>query len=85
MFIMKNKYMLSYYTTKKEFKREIKFPECFLDYAFAPSMRSIFCVGVSGKIYNIDTKMYFSQQFEQLTQAGLENWRMLCKPMQSFE
>lgn len=60
MFIMKNKHAFSYYTVKKTFIREIKFPECFLAYAFAPSLKSLFCVGVSGKIYNIDTKMFFS-------------------------
>lgn len=85
LFIMKNKHIFSYFTTKKVFKRQIKFAECFLDFAYSESMKSLFCIGVSGKIYNIDMKMFYSQQWEQLTQAGLENWRMLSKPMQSFE
>ena len=63
LFIIKNKYMFSYDTSKKEFLREIKFPECFLDYTYSKKMNAIFCVGVSGKIYYLDMKMFYSQQW----------------------
>lgn len=85
LFIMKNKHIFSYIIGKKITKREIVFPEVFVHYTYSQSLKSIFCVGVSGKVYHIDIAMYNSPQWEQMTDAGLENWRMLCQPIQSFE
>ena len=72
-------------TTKKILRRETQFPETFVDFAYASSFSSIFCVGLCGKIYDLNIKLFFSVQYDQLTKAKLENWRMLCKPMTSFE
>ena len=85
LFIFNHKRMLSILLTKKVIRREIEFPETFVDYTLAKSMGSMFCVGTCGKIYNLNIKFYFKQEFEQIAKAKLENWRMLCKPMQSFE
>ena len=85
LFIMKNKYMFSYLVSKKQTKREIVFPEVFVHYTYSVGLKSLFCVGVSGKVYHIDIAMYNSPQWEQMTDAGLDNWRMLCQPIQSFE
>lgn len=54
--IFNNRTVVSLFTTKKILKRYVEFPEVFVDFCYAEGLNSIFCVGLCGKIYNLNSK-----------------------------
>lgn len=54
--IFNNRTIISLLTTKKILKRFVEFPEVFVDFCIAKSLNSVFCVGLCGKIYNLNLK-----------------------------
>lgn len=83
--LLTNKKLLSIDTIQNEVNRVFDIPEQFVAMAYSKSTSSMFTVGLCGKIYRFDMKFYYSLQCLHLTQANLENWRMLTRPIETLE
>ena len=79
LFILNNCQMMIINKNESKFECHIKLPENIISFSYSNNLNKLFLVGFSGRIYDINTSLYFSKKFKQISASNLSHWRMLTR------